>query len=287
VPRIRAASVREAHDRIGDVACAWRDTSIPEDARRYAYRCGTAHLLAAGRPRDAAALATDFEHQLARRRAEGSYAEGDDIDPWTRDLAAVAQRIPRRDTRAWADFARTSKHLFRTEGWEGWRVLFQAAMDHADDSPVTLGAEAYEASGKRDWSWLRWVNRPKVWQQSACLAVMVGHEGGVASALELDGGRVLSWSRDKALRIWDIEAGATMVVLKGHMGSVNGALALDGGRLLSWSGGFTNTDYTLRLWDAATGAPLGVLEGAHRPSGWRARPRRRSPALVVWRVWSC
>jgi WD40 repeat protein len=127
-------------------------------------------------------------------------------------------------------------------------------MDHADDSPVTLAAEAYEASGRRDWAWLRWVNRPKVWQESACLAVMVGHEDEVKGALELEGGRVLSWSGDNTLRIWHVETGAPLGVLEGHTSVVNGALALDGGRLFSWS-----YDNTLRLWDAATGAPLGVL----------------------------
>jgi long-chain acyl-CoA synthetase len=67
--RIRTSSVQEAHDRIGDVAWAWRDSTVAEDARRYAYRSGTAHLLAADRIADAAALATTA-HDDAAVRAE-------------------------------------------------------------------------------------------------------------------------------------------------------------------------------------------------------------------------
>jgi hypothetical protein len=120
----------------------------------YGLTFGVRHLLAAHRFRDAAAFTVDLEAQLARRRV----ADAQDVDRWVADCAAVARRAPTRDTRCWAEFARTSRHLFRMADWEPWRVLFQAAMDHADDSPVTVAAEAYEASGRRTWSWLRWLN---------------------------------------------------------------------------------------------------------------------------------
>jgi hypothetical protein len=242
VSTLRAALAEAALAPTGDVA------------EVYLYRCGARHLLDADRPADALALLTRFALVMARfQRLEPT---GRAADEWYADWERVRPRAGKLagDARVWWDFARTNRHLFRQEGWESWRVLFQAAMDHADDSPVTLAAEAYEASGRRDWAWLRWVNRPKVWQESACLAVMVGHEDEVKGALELEGGRVLSWSGDNTLRIWHVETGAPLGVLEGHTSVVNGALALDGGRLFSWS-----YDNTLRLWDAATGAPLGVL----------------------------
>ena len=67
------------------------------------------------------------------------------------------------------DFARTSRHHFRKPGWESWRIFFQAAMDHADDSPVTIGAEKFYADGKCDWTWLRRVNRTKKTANSSLL----------------------------------------------------------------------------------------------------------------------
>ena len=65
--------------------------------------------------------------------------------------------------------------------------------------------------------------------------------------------RILSWSHDKTLRLWDAATGAPIGPAMRHEGSVSGALfSRDESRILSWS-----TDGTLRLWDAATGAPIG------------------------------
>lgn len=253
---IRPISVRRTHERLGAVAATWANGEVPLASRRYAFRRGIAHLLGAERAAEAERLVGDFEYQLARRRSEGADGEGEDIATWCRDLAAVARRAPTREARAWDDFARTNRHLFRKEGWEPWRVLFQAAMDHADDSPVTLGAEAFEASGRRDWAWLRWVNRTKEWRANPCLAVMVGHTNGVSGALGLADGRVLSWSADQSLRLWDGATGSPLATLKGHAAEVSGAVRLPDGRILSWS-----RDNTLRVWDGMTGGLLAILEG--------------------------
>ena len=68
-----------------------------------------------------------------------------------------------------------------------------------------------------------------------------------------DGKRILSWSNDKTLRLWDAATGAAIGEPLRHEGSVWGALySPDGKRILSWS-----NDNTLRLWDAATGAAIG------------------------------
>jgi hypothetical protein len=275
MPRVSSTRVKALHSVLGDVALAHTDVSTARDLRRYAFRRGLAHLLAAGRGAEAADLVVDFEYELARRRSEGADADGIDVDLWVRELAAVARRVPRRDTRAWANFARTTRHHYRREGWEGWRVLFQAAMDHADDSPITLGAEAFEASGKRDWAWLRWLNRPKTWQESACLAVMVGHTGPVRGVIRIDGNHVLSWSDDGTVRDWDTRTGEQTQVFSdadgydvrirrvaddqlvwmsrnkfvmfrperasrwipfmGHQGRVGDVRVLEDGRVLSWS----------------------------------------------------
>ena len=65
-----------------------------------------------------------------------------------------------------------------------------------------------------------------------------------------DESRILSWSTDKTLRLWDAATGAQIGPAMRHDGSVCGALfSRDESRILSWS-----HDDTLRLWDAATGA---------------------------------
>ena len=69
----------------------------------------------------------------------------------------------------------------------------------------------------------------------------------VHGALLLPDGRVLSWSDDGTLRVWDVATGEGRA-LTGHDGLGHGALLLPDGRVLSWS-----ADRTLRVWDVATG----------------------------------
>ena len=79
----------------------------------------------------------------------------------------------------------------------------------------------------------------------APLATLEGHTDEVYGVLSLPDGRLLSWSTDRTLRLWDVGSGAPLATLEGHTDSVEGALTLPDGRLLSWSFG----DNTLRLWD--------------------------------------
>jgi len=72
----------------------------------------------------------------------------------------------------------------------------------------------------------------------------------------LPDGRLLSWSWDGTLRLWDVATGTALRTLEGHWGPVVGASVLLDGRLLSWSG-----DGTLQLWNGTTGASLATLEG--------------------------
>jgi WD40 repeat protein len=69
--------------------------------------------------------------------------------------------------------------------------------------------------------------------------------------MSLRDGRLLSWSQDKSLRMWDGATGAALATLEGHTEAVHGAVTLPDGRLLSWS-----DDGTLRLWDTVSGAAL-------------------------------
>ena len=78
----------------------------------------------------------------------------------------------------------------------------------------------------------------------------------------LPDGRILSWSWDETLRLWDGESGEPIGVLEGHTAGVEGAELLPDSRILSWSG-----DGTLRLWDGASGKSHGVLRN---PKDWIA-----------------
>ena len=110
-------------------------------------------------------------------------------------------------------------------------------------------------------SWPRNVNdgRPQLGSNLAGISATLATErihsrelvhGGLVlgAALTRDERRILSWSFDRTLRLWDAATGQQIGPAMRHDESVIGALLTqDEGRILSWSG-----DKTLRLWDAAT-----------------------------------
>ncbi|MGI0499338.1 WD40 repeat domain-containing protein [Limnospira platensis] len=68
-------------------------------------------------------------------------------------------------------------------------------------------------------------------------------------------------SKDKTLKLWDLEQGRELATLSGHSGWVNAvAIAPDGKRAVSAS-----DDKTLKLWDLEQGRELATLSGH---SGW-------------------
>src|SRR5258708_22646819 len=74
-----------------------------------------------------------------------------------------------------------------------------------------------------------------------------------AALLSRDESRLLSWSGDKTVRLWEVATGRQIGPAMTHEGSVYGALlSRDESRLLSWS-----WDNTVRLWDVATGRQIG------------------------------
>src|SRR5262249_15016607 len=106
------------------------------------------------------------------------------------------------------------------------------------------------------------------YQSGTCLETFEGHSNLVLGALELPGGRLLSWSADKTLRLWSESGAQCLAELKGHTSAVHGAISLSGGQLLSWAGTIfdarffhvLSADYVLRLWDGNTGKALAVLD---------------------------
>lgn len=110
------------------------------------------------------------------------------------------------------------------------------------------------------------------------------HEGPVTGALFLEGGqKILSWSDDDTLRLWNSQTGNEIVPPMRHGKSVTGALVSeDETRMLSWS-----LDDTLRWWDLSTGKELVspmrlednaqgalLLDGAKRALSWSDRSIR-------------
>ena len=80
--------------------------------------------------------------------------------------------------------------------------------------------------------------------------VLTGHTRAVTGALAFTGDgtkKVISWSKDNTLRVWNLISGKVEHVFEGHTNEVTGAL-VHGTKLLSWS-----KDKTLRVWNPDSG----------------------------------
>ena len=91
------------------------------------------------------------------------------------------------------------------------------------------------------------------------VSVLTGHKDGVFGALVLLDKRVLSWGDDATLRVWDLTSGESLALV-GHDRSVRGAKVLSDGHVLSWS-----DDSTLRVWDLTSGESRALTghDGSH------------------------
>jgi WD40 repeat protein len=106
--------------------------------------------------------------------------------------------------------------------------------------------------------------RPRLWRSVQALSRATAspltrlpemrHDGEVNGAVfDKSESRILSWSDDGTVRLWDAATGQTMGAALEHDDAVHGAVfdRLES-RILSWS-----DDGTVRLWDVATGHMLG------------------------------
>jgi WD40 repeat protein/Flp pilus assembly protein TadD/limonene-1,2-epoxide hydrolase len=181
------------------------------------------------------------------------------IDGILDDYAFLWDRAPeglKANLNLWRAFFREKTHILRrgTPEWPAYKILLQLAVEHADDSPLTMSAEKWLEMGNCDWLWLRHMKRPSRLGTNPCLAVFEGHSDVIMGGLELENGGFISLSKDKTLRHWSHD-GKPMQVFVGHNRPVTGALITTDGRILSWS-----DDATLRLW-SAEGVPLVNLRG--------------------------
>ena len=159
------------------------------------------------------------------------------------------------------------------------------AANAADDGPL---AEAAELANASEGPWLHRNPRPpSAPLRPQCIQILQGHLGEVTSVnLTPDGSRAVSGSRDRTLRIWDLQSGQCLHILEGHSGEVTGvSLTPDGSRAVSGS-----RDHTLRVWDLQSGQCLltlqdhtGVVTGMSlTPDGTRAVSGGFTQTLRVW-----
>lgn len=89
------------------------------------------------------------------------------------------------------------------------------------------------------------------------IRTLAGHLESVLN-LKFHGNRLVSCSKDRTVRIWDLETGNTLRVLRGHRAAVN-AVQFSGNQVVSASG-----DRTIKLWDMETGQCLRTFDSHSR-----------------------
>jgi WD40 repeat protein len=219
--------------------------------RDYALRHAPAHLRLAGRAEERVEMLTHFDFAMQR-------CAGGAVESFLEDYRAERQASRGTQIGGWARCVGLNSHLLRrgTPEWPADRILLQIATEHADDSAITSAAESWIQSGACDWLWMRRNHRPAVASEDSCLMVLEENSGSLGGARSMANGRILSWSGDGILRVWDGHSGLPIAELEGHAGGIVGADLLPNGKIISWS-----WDKTIRLWGGLGSEPAVVLEG--------------------------
>ncbi|WP_437820317.1 outer membrane protein assembly factor BamB family protein [Sorangium sp. So ce1078] len=265
----------ELHRRLLDTTARW--PAAEEESgfrRRYAARHAIAHALAAGEREKARGLCRDLGLLEALCREEGSAALEEALRLGATELGDGEVDLLHRAVRAESHWLREAPEALpelvynrlRSAGWEAERI-------------------ARTLQFMRGLPTIRLRHPVRMWTGEE--RTLYGHSDVVnACALSPDGQRVVSGSRDKTLKVWDIATGKLLSTLEGHSGRVNAcALSPDGQRIVSAS-----NDRTLKVWDIATGKLLSTLEGhsdgvnacALSPDGQRIVSASIDTTLKVW-----
>ncbi|HEU4406504.1 MAG TPA: protein kinase [Polyangiaceae bacterium] len=258
---------------------------------------------------------------LARRGAErghGATAGPDEGEErYLRAVVALSGRARRRRRAAVASviaalgaiallvslLAVRSRREARRAGEEAARTRAEAARADAaaafarNAARLTAAHELQASDPTTALAFLREVESPGVpddWAEQAFLALhggvsgaVIAHESAVfAAAFSPDGGRIVTASHDKTVRVWAADGRGEPIVLRGHDDSVVAArFSPDGRRIVSAS-----RDGTARVWNAdGAGAPV-VLRGhgdqiagaAFSPDGARVVTASWDGTARVW-----
>ncbi len=210
------------------------------------------HLSLSGRIDEASALITDFDFAMGKCCLNRS-------EDWAEDFQRLKENRTEQPTNAfriWESFIKSNRHILRrgNDDWPAHKILLQLAIEHANDSPATIGAEKFLSEGKCDWPWLRRKSRGKNARIDPCVAVFEGHEDDDLNGVKIfPDEKILSWSINDSVRIWDNE-GKPLYVLDKHENRINGPIILPNNMVLTWS------STLLKMWDGY-GSQVAVLEG--------------------------
>jgi hypothetical protein len=183
------------------------DHAIEAHLLRHAVR----YLVENGRGHDAASLLSDFDYLLLRTAFYGAWGVGELLADYERSAATPTPNFP-----AWRNFIRQSAHILRRSAARSGMtpLLLQIAHDYATESPITQAADNQDLPT----IYMQPIWRPRRAPHPAL--ILEGHTAAVTGVIELEDGRLVSWSDDGTIRVWDPRNGAQLAAHQGHVGSV-------------------------------------------------------------------
>ena len=155
--RIRDSSIKTLHQSFAVAAESWGDVS--PDLLAYVYRHGIAHFLCIPKAKRAQSLLRKYEYsraRLARMGGEDARAIRDDhnvVEKQNEFCEAFSHQ---------ANFYRSHAHVLEQSDaqWPVDTLLYQLALDHGENSPMTQAAIAWSESNPTP-KILHLENRPK------------------------------------------------------------------------------------------------------------------------------
>lgn len=266
-----AGTVRDAEVKLCRLARDWAElprgnlrNHLFRSGVRYAMRWqGDAGLEAARQRLTDFAFLQAFTAELPSTEVRGLVANYEML------LARLPNSPQWQEFRLWEAFFREREHILRRgdEHWPAYKVLLQFAVEHADDSPVTRAAEAWLEAGKCDWVWLKNPQRVARAAPDPCLRILEGHGRSVNSAQLVPDGRILSWSPDATLCLWEGRSGQSLCepISQKDLAWTNPLLLLQRNESKCPGG---NSRQTTR-WSSANTVGIATCAGPITPACWQ------------------
>jgi WD40 repeat protein len=236
------------HAHLLDAYTLTRWADLPEN-EPYLWDHLAAHLVAAARIEELVATVKDLRYLANKTLVLSAYAA-------EADLAIAEQRVPsdvslRLLTR---NFANMGHLLNRCSTYHDLAAVLYSRLVHLKD--LSDLCQVFEQDIPRPYlaSWHLLPDLP----DPALIRTLGGHWDEVRGcAISPDGDYIVSASRDRTLKVWDVHTGEERRTLRGHTDVVHGcAISAAGDFIVSAS-----SDHTLKMWDARTGEELRTLRG--------------------------
>jgi WD40 repeat protein len=267
----RLVAALEVNLPVGACGTAWW-ALLPED--RYPWVHLATHLVVAGRSEELRRLLFDCRWLESKLRAVGLPAVLSDFEALPRDGALLMV----------SGALRLSAHVLAGDPGQLRSQLTGRLLGVDLPEIQTL---LRTAARNESAPWLRPVIAGLAPPAGALLRTLTGHTDWIRGvAVTPDGRRAVSASRDKTLKVWDLETGTVEHTVACHASWVWAvAVMRDGRRAISAS-----DDGTLKVWDLETGAVqhtlLGHVQGveavAVTSDGRRAVSGSSDGTLMVW-----